>query len=113
MAGLGIGWLVAFVAGPIFGAAEGSSYPLVIEPESLAIGATAGLVISLVTIWVTSLRIARLNIIRAIRDLPEPKIARHERARWCSERSGSSSAPPPRLSATSRRTRSRSSSVSR
>ena len=76
VAGLGIGWLVAFVAGPIFGAAEGSSYPLVIEPMSLAIGASTGLVISLVTIWVTSLRIARLNIIRAIRDLPEPKIAR-------------------------------------
>ena len=76
VAGLGIGWLVAFVAGPIFGAADGSSYPLVIEPMSLAIGASTGLVISLVTIWVTSLRIARLNIIRAIRDLPEPKIAR-------------------------------------
>ena len=54
----------------------GSSFPLVIEPMSLAIGAGTGLVISLVTIWVTSLRIARLNIIRAIRDLPEPKIAR-------------------------------------
>lgn len=76
VAGLGIGWLVAVVAGPIFGADEGSSFPLVIEPMSLAIGAGTGLVISLVTIWVTSLRIARLNIIRAIRDLPEPKIAR-------------------------------------
>ena len=76
VAGLGIGWLVAVVAGPIFGADDGASFPLVIEPMSLAIGAGTGLVISLVTIWVTSLRIARLNIIRAIRDLPEPKIAR-------------------------------------
>jgi putative ABC transport system permease protein len=75
--GIGIGWLVAVVAGPIFGAADqGSGYPLVIEPASLAIGASTGLVISLVTIWATSLRIARLNIIRAIRDLPEPKVAR-------------------------------------
>ena len=75
--GIGIGWLVALVAGPIFGAADhGSSTPLVIEPVSLAIGASTGLVISLVTIWVTSFRIARLNIIRAIRDLPEPKVAR-------------------------------------
>ena len=76
VAGLGVGWLVAVVAGPIFGADDGSSFPLVIEPMSLAIGAGTGLVISLVTIWVTSLRIARLNIIRAIRDLPEPKITR-------------------------------------
>jgi putative ABC transport system permease protein len=74
--GVGIGWLVAVVAGPLFGAEQGSSFPLVIEPASLAIGAGTGLLISLVTIWVTSLRIARLNIIRAIRDLPEPKVVR-------------------------------------
>ncbi len=77
VAGIGIGWLVAVVAGPIFGAAgQGSAPPLVIEPVSLAIGAGTGLVISLLTIWATSLRIARLNIIRAIRDLPEPKITK-------------------------------------
>lgn len=75
VAGIGIGWLVAVVAGPIFGSTEnGSTTPVVIKPLSLAIGATTGLVISLVTIWVTSIRIARLNIIRAIRDLPEPKV---------------------------------------
>lgn len=77
VAGIGIGWLVAVVAGPIYGTAgQGSAPPLVIEPVSLAIGAGTGLVISLLTIWATSLRIARLNIIRAIRDLPEPKITK-------------------------------------
>jgi putative ABC transport system permease protein len=76
LSGIGIGWVIALVAGPIFGAAEGSSYPLVIEPASIAIGAGTGLVISLLTVWATSLRIARLNIIRAIRDLPEPKVLR-------------------------------------
>ena len=75
--GVGIGWLVARLAGGILGVAEqGSGYPLVIEPVSLAIGATTGLVISLLTIWVTSGRIARLNVIRAIRDLPEPREVR-------------------------------------
>jgi putative ABC transport system permease protein len=75
--GIGIGWLVAVLAGPIFGDAEqAAGYPLVINPVSLAIGAGTGLVISLLTIWATSLRIARLNIIRAIRDLPEPQKAR-------------------------------------
>jgi putative ABC transport system permease protein len=75
--GIGIGWLVAVVAGPIFGSTEsGSATPLVINPLSLAIGATTGLVISMITIWVTSVRIARLNIIRAIRDLPEPKVVK-------------------------------------
>jgi putative ABC transport system permease protein len=77
VAGIGIGWLVAVVAVPIFGTVgQGAAPPLVIEPVSLAIGAGTGLVISLLTVWATSLRIARLNIIRAIRDLPEPKISR-------------------------------------
>ena len=77
IAGIGIGWLVAVVAGPIFGSTEhGSATPVVIKPLSLAIGATTGLVISMITIWATSLRIARLNIIRAIRDLPEPKVVK-------------------------------------
>jgi putative ABC transport system permease protein len=74
--GVGIGWLVAVLAGSIGIAEQASGYPLVIEPVSLAIGATTGLVISLLTIWATSLRIARLNVIRAIRDLPEPQKAR-------------------------------------
>ena len=75
--GIGVGWLVAVVAGSVFGTeGQGSNYPLVVEPVSLAIGAATGLVISLATIWATSLRIARLNIIRAIRDLPEPRAVR-------------------------------------
>jgi putative ABC transport system permease protein len=71
--GVGIGWVVARAAGAIFGIADqGLTFQLVVEPVSLAIGGLTGLVISLVTIWLTSLRIARLNVIRAIRDLPEP-----------------------------------------
>jgi|GEM_PF-1132725 len=71
--GLGIGWLVAVVAGPLLGvAADGARYPLVVEPTSLATGAALGLFVSLVTVWLASTRIARLNIVRAIRDLPEP-----------------------------------------
>jgi putative ABC transport system permease protein len=71
--GLGIGWLVAVVAGPLLGvAADGARYPLVVEPASLAAGAALGLLVSLVTVWLASTRIARLNIVRAIRDLPDP-----------------------------------------
>jgi putative ABC transport system permease protein len=71
--GLGIGWLVAVVAGPLLGvAADGARYSLVVEPASLATGAALGLLVSLVTVWLASTRIARLNIVRAIRDLPEP-----------------------------------------
>jgi putative ABC transport system permease protein len=74
VAGIGIGWLVAAASVTIFGLAEqGLALRLVVEPSSVVVGALTGLVISLVTIWLTSWRIARLNVIRAIRDLPEPK----------------------------------------
>ena len=78
--GLGIGWLVAVVSGPLLGvAADGARYPLVAEPASLATGAALGLLVSLVTVWLASTRIARLNIVRAIRDLPEPSRRRQGR----------------------------------
>jgi putative ABC transport system permease protein len=74
--GVGIGWVVARAAGQIFGIADqGITFRLIVEPTSLAIGGLTGLAISLATIWLTSLRIARLNVIRAIRDLPEPRLA--------------------------------------
>ena len=77
LGGVGIGWLVGLVAVPIFGAAaQGFEVRMVVEPASLLIGAAIGLVISLLTVWATSVRIARLNIIRAIRDVPEPRVVR-------------------------------------
>jgi putative ABC transport system permease protein len=42
------------------------------EPASLVGGALIGLIISMVTVWATSQRIGRLNVIRAVRDLPDP-----------------------------------------
>lgn len=73
LAGVGIGWGVARAAGAIYGMGEqGLGFGLVVEPRSLVTGGLTGLAISLATIWLTSLRIARLNVIRALRDLPEP-----------------------------------------
>lgn len=78
--GVGIGWLVALAAGGLF-AQPGRSLDLelVVDPSSLVLGALTGLIISLATIWLTSVRIARLNVIRAIRDLPEPRAVRLRR----------------------------------
>ncbi|HVM40273.1 MAG TPA: FtsX-like permease family protein, partial [Acidimicrobiia bacterium] len=51
------------------------------DPSSLQQGMAAGFVIALVAVVLTSIRIARFNVIRAIRDLPEPRRAR-ARLRW-------------------------------
>src|SRR5436305_1200441 len=52
----------------------------VLRPSSLAESFAIGFVIALLTIVVTSSRVSRLNIIRAIREIPEPPPRR--RRRW-------------------------------
>lgn len=74
LAGIGVGATIVNLAQGISGGPAGFTLDLrfAAEPTSILIGLLVGLVISLVTIVVTSVRISRLNIIRAIRELPEP-----------------------------------------
>ncbi|HET9444425.1 MAG TPA: FtsX-like permease family protein, partial [Acidimicrobiales bacterium] len=79
VAGLGVGRLIVVVAAGIFDDGGDFSLELTYTATSASIqsGFVMGFVISLVTVVATSLSIARLNVIRAIRDLPEPIAARH------------------------------------
>ncbi|MEE9416516.1 MAG: FtsX-like permease family protein, partial [Acidimicrobiales bacterium] len=52
---------------------------LSVAPLSLLTGALIGLAISQITVTITSARITRLNIIRALKDLPEPRGSGHPR----------------------------------
>lgn len=77
--GLGVGRLIVLVAAGIF--ADGGDFSLELRYTatfaSIQSGFVIGFVISLVTVVLTSFSIARLNVIRAIRDLPEPVGGRH------------------------------------
>ena len=74
---------IASVIGVIIGAALGAlivsglssldDVPLTIKPSTLLLSGSAGLLISFITAFVTSIRISRLNIVMAIRDLSEPE----------------------------------------
>jgi putative ABC transport system permease protein len=77
--GVLVGWAVVGATSNLFNQGSSTSYSVAVKPASLAIGALIGLTISMVTVWITSFRIARLNIIRAIRDLAEPA---HGRSTW-------------------------------
>lgn len=72
--GVAVGRAIVWLAAPIFGGFGdfGLDLRFAIDPHSLITGFCAGVLISLLTITVTSLRISRINIIRAVRDLPEP-----------------------------------------
>jgi putative ABC transport system permease protein len=75
VAGIGIGRLVIVAASRIFnGGSRRNALSLQFSASSKSFqdGFLIGFVIAMLTVLFTSLYIARLNVIRAIRDLPEP-----------------------------------------
>ncbi|HEX3540192.1 MAG TPA: FtsX-like permease family protein [Acidimicrobiales bacterium] len=76
LVGIGIGRLVIVAASRIFSQAGGRRVSLTLQfsasRHSLQNGFLAGFVIALLTVVLTSLYVAFINVIRAIRDLPEP-----------------------------------------
>jgi putative ABC transport system permease protein len=80
LVGLGVGRVVVVFAEKVFNAGQDERFQLSLrftaEPSSLVGGFVIGGVISLFTVWAASVRIGRLNVIRAIRDLPEPPTRR-------------------------------------
>lgn len=76
VAGLGVGRLIVLVTAGIFSSGPTEDFNLELhytaELSSIQRGFTVGFVMSLVTVVATSLWVSRLNVIRAIRDLPEP-----------------------------------------
>jgi putative ABC transport system permease protein len=75
--GIGVGWAIVSLAAPLFGGEGiGLNLQFAAEPASIIGGLCIGLLIALATIAFTSIRISRINIIAAIRDLQEPKLAR-------------------------------------
>ncbi len=78
--GIPVGWVIVRASERIFaGTDSGLDLQLSIEPRSLVLAGLIGLVISLVVSWLTSARISRLNIIRAIKDIPEPTSGQRRR----------------------------------
>ncbi|MEA2505522.1 MAG: putative transport system permease protein [Actinomycetota bacterium] len=76
--GIGVGWAIVKFAAPIFAGFGDFSLDLsfAFQISSVIGGFCIGVLISLVAVFFTSLRISRVNIIRAIRDLPEPRLER-------------------------------------
>ncbi len=83
--GIGVGRLVAVLAGSLFnrnrGGGRGIALQFSLRPSSLLLGFMIGAFISLVTVWGTSARLGRLNVIRAIRDIAEAPANRARRLR--------------------------------
>ncbi len=76
--GIGVGWAIVSLAAPIFSGAGdfGLTLRFAAEPPSIIGGLCIGFLIALLTVVFTSVRISRINIIAAIRDLQETKLAK-------------------------------------
>jgi putative ABC transport system permease protein len=75
VAGIGIGRGIIQLAAPLLSDGEDAfSLVFAAEPSSIVGGFCLGALIALATVLFTSVRISRINVIRAIRDLPEPKL---------------------------------------
>ena len=84
LAGVGLGWLMILIFNAVFPGEPGQS-ALVFhaDPGSVVIAFAAGVLLTISAVAVTSAAISRLNIVRAIRKLPEPPAERMPRSqRW-------------------------------
>lgn len=84
LVGIALGWVIAWRSGQILSAGrevDSLRIEFTVSTASVLGGFALGFLISLLTIVVTSTRIARLNVIAAVRDLPDRR-RRRPRRRW-------------------------------
>jgi len=84
VAGLLIAAMGLFGLAPLFRAGSGVELEPVFafEVSSLVIAFSLGFLITMIVIALASWRVSRLNIVRAIRDIPEPLARRGTRLQW-------------------------------
>jgi putative ABC transport system permease protein len=71
VAGVGVGWLMVRVIGKAF-AGSGFTISFASSPQNVVIAFCLGMVLTIAVVLVSSWRVSRLNVVRAIRDIPEP-----------------------------------------
>ncbi len=76
--GVGLGYLIVVVVGQIFSTGVEGDFNFAphVNATSVLVSFFLGSVITFVTVVFSSWRISNLNIVRAIRDIPEPRMAR-------------------------------------
>jgi putative ABC transport system permease protein len=84
--GAAIGAAVAYgmvlVMASAFGSLADIRISYSVKPASLVVGYAIGVLLTLVVVTVSAWRVSRMNIVTAIRDLPEPPVEKPRRRRW-------------------------------
>jgi len=79
--GIGVSYVMVKVVGNAF-QTEGLNLGYSVTGRSLVIAYALGVLLTLVVVTASASRVSRLNIVSAIRDIPEPDIATRHRRRW-------------------------------
>jgi putative ABC transport system permease protein len=74
--GVGVSWVLISWMGHILAGVSGESFGFDIKPRSLIVAYCLGMIITFLTVMFSSWRVSRLNIVAAIRDLPDMKVRR-------------------------------------
>src|SRR5215208_1233210 len=73
IAGIGVGWvMVRLIGGGIASRGEDFRIVFAANPENVVLAFCMGMVLTFAVVLISSWRVSRLNVVRAIRDLPEP-----------------------------------------
>jgi putative ABC transport system permease protein len=73
VAGVGVGWIMVRLLGKEFAGGEGDlRIAFASGPENVVLAFCMGMVLTFAVVLISSWRVSRLNVVRAIRDLPEP-----------------------------------------
>jgi putative ABC transport system permease protein len=72
IAGIGVGWIMVRLIGRGIAGESGFQVSFATSPENAILAFCMGMVLTFVVVLISSWRVSRLNVVRAIRDIPEP-----------------------------------------
>jgi len=80
--GLGVAYGMVLAMAVAFSTAEDVQITYAVEPTTFVLGYSIGVLLTLAVVVFSARRVSRMNIVSAIRDLPEPPHEKGRRRRW-------------------------------
>src|SRR5215213_7033636 len=80
VAGIGVGWIMVRFIGASISSGNDFSIAFSTSPQNILLAFCMGMVLTFAVVLISSWRVSRLNIVRAVRDIPEPN--RKGRSVW-------------------------------
>src|SRR5829696_4780426 len=80
VAGIGVGWIMVRFIGASISSGNDFSIAFSTSPQNILLAFCMGMVLTFAVVLISSWRVSRLNIVRAVRDIPEPN--RKGRSAW-------------------------------